>query len=204
MFEDTHTVCNLLPPRSARPLALVAEAVLVDVDDAPAPARRPLRQRLGPVAELLERPRPVAVDDHVRLVQQLLKDLAPLGRLQVEVGRALAHVAVDLEEGHVAEVGARDLEHVGPVLAQDARHDGAGNDAAHFEDLDAREHAPVAPIGQRARRRGRLERLHGPGRKLPVDLALWFRTSAERSLRRHGGKGILREGCAKSPRACMP
>lgn len=44
----------------------------------------------------------------------------------------LAHVAVDLEEGYIGQVGAGDLQHIRAVFGQDACNSRAGNDAAQL------------------------------------------------------------------------
>lgn len=139
----TYTIRNLLPPRPPSPLALITEAVLIDIHEPLPPPPRHLRQRPRPVSKPLQRPGAVPVEDDVRLFEEPLKGPPAGGGLEVELGGPLAHVAVDLEEGHVAEPRARHLEHVGAVLAQDAAHHGPRDDAAQLEDLDAREDAPV-------------------------------------------------------------
>jgi hypothetical protein len=125
------------------PLALVPETVLIHIHIPPSPRGGALPERLGPITQLLQRPGPVPINKHVRLCQQRLELLPPLGRLEIQLGRVLAHVAIDLEEGHVAEVRARDFENVGAVLAQDAADGRAGDDAADLEDFDAREGSVV-------------------------------------------------------------
>ena len=136
--EEAYAVGNLLPSRSVCPFALVAKAVFVDIDDSLPALRGQLSKLLGAVAQLIKRARAVPVDDDIHILEQLLKQLPALWRLQVDVGRVLSHVAVHLEERHVAEVGAGHFEDVGAVLAEDSCDDGPGNDAAELEDLDAR------------------------------------------------------------------
>ncbi|TKW52749.1 hypothetical protein CTA1_7514 [Colletotrichum tanaceti] len=153
--RKTYAVGDLLPSGPLPPLPLVAEAVLAHVDEPPAAPLGHLRQVGGAVAELLQRAGPVPVEHDVGLGQQGLEAPPAVLGLEVEFRRALAHVAVDLEEGHVAEARARDLEHVGPVLGQDAADDGPRDDAAQLEHLDAGQDAPVVRRARQRRRRCR-------------------------------------------------
>jgi hypothetical protein len=154
------------------PLALVPETVLIHVHKPPPPRGGALPQRLGSVTQLLQRSGPVPVNKHVRLGQQSLELLPPLGRLEVQLGRVLAHVTIDLEEGHVAEVRARDLEHVGAVLAQDAADGRSGDDAADLEDFDAREGSVVVRDGEGGWRGCGFDGVDAPGGDFDVGLAV--------------------------------
>jgi len=173
--KNTYTIRNLLPASAICPLALVAEAVLVHIHEPLSALEGQLRQGSGAISQFLERAGAVAVDDDISLEQQFLEYLAARRRLEVEIRAVLAHVDVDLEEGHVGQVRRRHLQHVGAVLGQDARDDRPGDDAAQLEDLDAAEDAVLGArlvLGQRDGRRGGLKGCDGPGREIDVVLAV--------------------------------
>lgn len=134
--RPTYTISNLLPARTVSPLPLVAKTILIHIHDALTPFLGQPAQSLRAVAEFFQSPRPVAIHDNVHVCHQLLELGAAGGRLEVQICGVLAHVAVDLEERHVAQVRARDLEHCGAVLGQDPRNRRAGDYAAHLQDLD--------------------------------------------------------------------
>lgn len=77
-----------------------------------------------------------------------------------------AHVSVNLEEGHITEVGTCDFEDIGTVFAEDARYDGTCDDTAHFEDFDSRENALVVCLWQRSRRCVGFQALNSPWLRL--------------------------------------
>lgn len=189
----TYTVGNLLPARPMLPFALVAEAVLAHVHEPATALLGQRRQRPRAVAQPLDGARPVPVDDDVGLGQQAPEAAAALLGLEVELGGALAHVAVDLEEGHVAETRRRDLEHVGPVLGQRAPDDGPRDDAAQLEHLDAGQRSsPCAATaaaggGEWTRWSLRLELVDAPRRELHVCPALFLSVSGISSERESVG-----------------
>lgn len=138
IFPKAHAIGNLLPSRTPGPFSVVSKAILIHVHDAfSAPSRR-FSHGPGAVAQLLQRARSVPIDNHVDLVEQLLKHLASLGCFEIKIDRAFPHVSVDLEEWDITEIWTRHLEDLCAVFAQDSGNGGAGNDAAHVEDLDAR------------------------------------------------------------------
>ena len=56
---------------------------------------------------------------------------------KVEMGRVLAGVDVDLEEGYIGKFGTGYLEYLGAVRGKRAADGWTGNDAAHLDDFDA-------------------------------------------------------------------
>lgn len=82
----------------------------------------------------------------------------------------LAHVAVHLEERHIGQIGAGDLQYVGAVLGQDARDCRARDDAAHFEDFDAFKDPLASSLtsGEGSRRQISWNLVYLPGRLLDV------------------------------------
>jgi hypothetical protein len=135
----TYAVCNLLPASTAGPFALVAETVLIDVDNAFSALLGHRGHGLRAVSELLQCSGTVSVHDDVHVGKQLLELGSPGVSLQVEVRGVFTHVAVYLEEWHVGQVRAGDLQYVGTVLGQDAGDGGACDDTAHLEYFDTLE-----------------------------------------------------------------
>lgn len=153
----THTVGNLLPARARSPLALVAKAVLVDINNAIATLLSQRSHIRGPEPKLLQRARTVAIQNHIGFQRQLLENLATLGRLQVKVGCMLAHVSIDLEEWNIAQVRARNLQHIRAVLAQNPTDNGTCNNTAELKDLDSGKRAVL--VRARRQRPGSCRRL---------------------------------------------
>lgn len=197
---EAYAVGDLLPARAACPFALVAETVLAHVDDALAPLDCHIGQGLGSVSQPVQGAGPVAIYDDVDVLQEPFKHSPALGRLQIEIGCPLAYVAVHLEERNVAEVWAGDLEHIGPVLSQDARDYGPGDDAAHLNHLDSGEEPAAFTAPWQGPRGGAVfELLHGPWRQFPVDFTLKRATiSSQRARARQYGASNIRGGFART------
>lgn len=61
----TYTISNLLPARTVSPLPLVAKTILIHIHDALTPFLGQPAQSPRAIAELFQRPRPVAIHDNV-------------------------------------------------------------------------------------------------------------------------------------------
>ena len=107
-------------------------------------------ERLVPEAELVHRSRPEVLEEHVALARERLKDLASLGRLEVQ-GDALL-VAVDRHEVRrlalderrpaarvVALAGLLDLDDLGAHVTEHHGAEGTGEDAGEVENADTGE-----------------------------------------------------------------
>lgn len=120
------------------PFTFVSEAVDINIDEALASLRGQFGQKLGAETKLLNRVRPVSIDHNVSLGDKLLKSLAPLWGFQIKLSSMLAHVAINLEKGHITQARAGDLENIGTVLSQDSRDYRSSDNSAQLEHLDAR------------------------------------------------------------------
>lgn len=112
----TYAVRNLLPARSSGPLAFITEAVLIHVDDTLSALLGQCSHSLGAITKLFECSGPITVDNDIGVGYELLKLLPSSLGLQIKVGGVLAHVAIYLEERHVGQIGASDLQYVGAIL----------------------------------------------------------------------------------------
>ena len=135
-------------PGFGRPGAGLAEPGHVHEDHAGVAAR----QRFVVEPPVDEAPRPEVLDHHVARRGEVLDE--PLARFGAQVGHDGALVAGDgrppqavAVEGHapathrVAALGRFDLDDLGAVVAQQLAGERPGDEAAQFEDADAREGA---------------------------------------------------------------
>ena len=114
-------------------------------------------------AELLHRPAPVVLDEHVGLAHEPEQDRAALGTLEIE--REAALVAVQHQERRRDAVDARlaiaarvvaarqflDLDHVGAEVGEQRAAGGAGHDLRELEHAHAGERSGMRRAGRRAR-----------------------------------------------------
>ena len=97
--------------------------------------------------QLAERARPVAVDEHVGLVDEREQTISVLGPAQVEQARALARAGVDDEQVDLGQVGAVDLQDLGPVGGEEAAGHGPGDDPGEVQHPNARQWAVAGRLG---------------------------------------------------------
>ncbi len=121
-----------------------------DIDDARPGARR----RLGAEAQRREPARPIALQEDIGAVQQLVQRVLVVGVAQIELAGPLAAAGVDHQRRDRRQVRRGDQQHVGAMGGQRAPGNRAGDDAGELEHPHAGQRAGVLrrQVRQRHRR----------------------------------------------------